>query len=202
MQTAFDLTTTPATPVQRRTALLALAGIFSIAAFVLPFVRWPLSTFSGFVPALCGSLVVMDFVTAALLLRQAALSRRLALVLLAAGFFVTGALIVAYMLAFPGALEGLSRRAGAQAPSWLWVCWHLTVPLAVAVYVATAGQTRERLPFATVTAGAPLLGLLAAAGVIAAAPFLPAYSHDGVWDPFVPHVIEPLMFVAVGSALA
>ena len=82
---ALDLATLPAPPQQRRAALIAIACLGVIALAAAPFARTVLGTFPGFVTLYGGAVLMGLAITATILFGQFALSRKLALLVLACG---------------------------------------------------------------------------------------------------------------------
>jgi len=202
MQPTYDLTTIPATPEQRRSAVFVLLAVIAIAGVVLPFARQPLAPFVGLIPAMCGALVVMDFVTVALLLRQARLARRISLVVMAIGFLFAGILLVPYMLVFPGVFPGAAQLAGPQAGSWLWVSFHVAIPLGIIAAVWTSGTLPAKFPVGAVVGVSGIFAALSSLAIVRISWWLPPFTIGNAWQPVIIAVVEPAMLLVVAATLA
>ncbi len=161
----------PATPRHRKVALAFSAGI--VCAFIaiasVGLVQLPRS--DGFVPAVQAIIAVTDFITAVLLFAQYAIERSRALWVLASGYLFTACIVVAHTLTFPGAFTPTGFfGADAQTAAWLYVVWHVTIPVAALGYAlmkdkrsaATGIDTTPRIAI-----GLAVITFMAAAGVTA-----------------------------------
>jgi signal transduction histidine kinase len=95
----------------------------------------------GFIPAVQGIIATIEFITAVLLFAQYATERSSALLVLAAGYLFATVIVVAHTLTFPGAFtpSGL-LGAGPQTAAWLYVVWHLALPVAAYGYALLKRQ--------------------------------------------------------------
>jgi len=123
---------------ERRDAHFAMAAVLISAAFFLaaaPFAKTPLPQVPTFVLVYASALVMCDLVTAILLFGQFAFLRSRALLVLASGYLLTGALAVLQTLTFPGvfAPTGLFG-VGPQFAPWVYIFWHAAFPLVVIAY--------------------------------------------------------------------
>src|SRR5580700_5816440 len=79
---------------------------------------------------------IADLTTSALLFAQFSIVPRLALLVLASGYLLTGLIVIPHALSFPGAFAPTGLLAGgAQSTAWLYHLWKVTLPTAVIVYV-------------------------------------------------------------------
>jgi signal transduction histidine kinase len=141
--------------------LLAFGG-------VMPFALMPVARIDSYIPTVQALIAATDFITAVLLLAQYAADRSRALLFLAAGYLFTALIVVAHTLTFPGAFmpAGL-LGAGAQTAAWLYVPWHVALPISAFVYAVLRRQpTAEGAPLA---AGAPICRTVVAVVVAACA---------------------------------
>ena len=161
---------TPATPRHRKVALGFSAGI--VCAFVaiasIGLIQLPRS--DGFVPAVQASIAVTDFITAVLLFAQYAIERSRALWVLASGYLFTAFIVVAHTLTFPGAFTATGFfGAGAQTAAWLYLVWHVAIPIAAIAYVRLKDQPRQTADTRTtagIVVGGSVIALIAAACVV------------------------------------
>jgi hypothetical protein len=102
----------------------------------MPFVATALPRIDGFIPALETAIVIADVTTSALLFAQFSIAPRLALLVLASGFLLSGMIVVPHALSFPGAFSPTGLLGGgAQSTAWLYHLWKVSLPVAVIVYV-------------------------------------------------------------------
>jgi PAS domain S-box-containing protein len=159
---AFDLATLPASPQQRRAALIAIASLGALAVAALFVARIVPGPFPGFVTLYGGGVLMGLAITTAILFSQFALSRRPSLLVLACGTMFSAIVFVPYILTVPelgrttlfGALPGTS--------TYLWAVWHTALPAAFAAYAILAPRDRGRRvsPAGTIAA---ILGTIVAA---------------------------------------
>ena len=131
----LSVASVPATPGQRRVALAFSLGIACAAVFIGYVGLVPMPRSDGFIPAVQAIIAAIDFITAVLLFAQYATERSRALLVLGAGYLFTCMIVVAHTLTFPGAFtpDGL-LGAGRQTAAWLYVVWHLALPMAAFGY--------------------------------------------------------------------
>src|SRR5437868_4033224 len=96
------LSSAPAGPTEQRLALGMV--LLSLVAFgvLVPFARQPLQPVWAFIPIYETALVVVDLMTALLLLGQFRISGAKSLLVLACGYFFTALIAVVHALSFPG----------------------------------------------------------------------------------------------------
>jgi len=133
---AAILSTAPAGASERRLALAVAIVSLLVFLAMAPFAKQPLIPVWGFIPVYETALVVVDLMTAMLLLGQYRIGRARALLVLACGYFFTALIAVAHALTFPGlfAPSGL-LGAGPQSTAWLYMFWHAGFPIFVIAYV-------------------------------------------------------------------
>jgi signal transduction histidine kinase len=134
------LATQPPSQGQRRLALAIVAGLLAAFAITVPFKDTPLPRVDVFLPVLAAALVINDLITSALLFAQFSIARQRTLLVLANGYLFTGLMVIPHALTFPGlfAPTGL-LGAGLQTAVWLYMVWHVALPLSVIVYESFKG---------------------------------------------------------------
>ncbi|GAC1418141.1 MAG: hypothetical protein NVSMB5_09380 [Candidatus Velthaea sp.] len=199
----LDLSLLPAQARQRRIAFFTIGALLAIAALVVPFARTPIEPSNGFVPATAGALIIINLVTAALMMRQALLARRASLTVLACGYAAAAIFVCSYVALFPTVWESPVSRALPNAAAWLWVVWHLAVPVATVVYALGEGlRSNERRVRRRVFVETPLWSALIVVLVVAASTKLPAFTIAGVWQPVFTTTVAPLILgVATAAAV-
>ena len=131
----LSVASVPATPGQRRVALAFSFGIVCAAVVIgyVGLVQLPRS--DGFIPAVQAVIAAIDFITAVLLFAQYATERTRSLLVLGAGYLFTFIIVVTHTLTFPGAFTPTGLLgAGQQTAAWLYIVWHLALPVAAFTY--------------------------------------------------------------------
>lgn len=194
----------------RRTWQLAslLVGLlFLTFAALLPVVAKPLTASAAFIPAYEASLVIIELLTAVVLLGQYLSGAGSRLLILGCGYLYNALIIVAHALSFPGAFgpHGIIG-GGPQTTAWLYIFWHGGFPLFVLAFAAYGnaapvgrkGRTlRTVLGSAGVLALAALLALLATSGHSA----LPVVIENGNYRLLVELGISPTLIALCVVAL-
>ncbi|HZF28990.1 MAG TPA: MASE4 domain-containing protein [Gammaproteobacteria bacterium] len=120
-------------------ALALAVGYFAAA----PWTDVQLPASDQFIPIVDTILFLTDLLTAALLLAQFAMTRSPALLALVCGYSFTALMIVPHALTFPGAFSATGLLGAAlQTTVWVYVFWHLGLPVSVLAYVLL--RERER----------------------------------------------------------
>ena len=175
-----DLAALPASPQQRRAALVAIAALGAFALAAAPFARTVVGTFPGFVTFYGGTVLMGLAITATILFGQFALSRKPSLLLLSCGTLFAAIVFVPYTLAYPGAGTAALIGALPSTPDYLWMVWHTELPLLFVAY-ALVGAREGRTRVGSVRAWAAVLGtVLAAYAAIQA-----VFTFDDVLPPLV-----------------
>ena len=131
------LMTAAAGSEQRRLALIVIA--LSALAFMLvaPFARVKLTPIPAFIPAYEAALLLIDLMTAVLLIAQYAQLKSAAILALASGYLFDGLMIIPHALSFPGLITpGGWLSGGGQTTAWLYMFWHGGFPVFVIAYAA------------------------------------------------------------------
>ena len=101
-ESADILSAAPAGPAE---LLLALAVVLASLVFfvgLVPFAKQPLPQVWAFIPVYQSALVIVDLMTALLLLGQFRIGGAKSLLVLACGYFFTASVAVVHALSFPG----------------------------------------------------------------------------------------------------
>src|SRR5262245_30953692 len=136
------LSTMPAGSEQRRHALIVVAVATIIVLLAAPFARVPLPPAWAFISIQESAMLVINLITAVLLLEQFSILRSRALLVLAAGYLYAALMAIPHLLAFPGifapaGLLGDAPQIAAWGLAFLWVGWELT--LLVLVFLVARG---------------------------------------------------------------
>lgn len=174
-----------------RLGALAVATLLTaFAAGCLPYGDLPLRTAPDFMPAFGALSVLVDGLTAGLLLAQARLAGNLPAMRLGAAYLFSALVTVPYLLAFPNPPAGIALIGAGASATWLWCAWHCGFALLVIRFVMTR---RVVLPPGQI---APMIGWVClAVGLTAVAstadlPWLPSL-HGGHYRGLVTTGIGP-----------
>ena len=156
---------------RRLAAIVALACAVLFLALV-PFARVPLAEFPAFIAAYQSALVIIDLITASIILNQYAIVRSGALALLGGAYVFTAAMAFLHALTFPGLLAPRGALgAGEQTTAWMYIFWHGGFALFIVGYAVLKGRRLALSP-----AGAVALAITAAA----AAMLVTTAGHDAL----------------------
>ncbi len=161
---ALDLATLPASPQQRRAALVAIASLGAVALAAAPVARVVVGTFPGFVTLYGGAVLMGLAITVTILFGQFAVSRKPSLLVLACGVLFSAIVFVPYILTFPGVGGFTVGRTGSTS-TYLWILWHTVLPAAFAAYVVLVprdGRLRVRTGRTTAAVIATVVAAFAA----------------------------------------
>ncbi len=192
--------------------LAGAAIVLSIVAAIVmaPFAGIHLPRLVSFIPSYESSLVVIDLVTAFLLLSEFSILKHRSLLAVACAYFVNSLLVAAHAFSFPrnGAAVGLFGDA--QTTGWLYVFWHACFPLLIVAYallkrspddaarLVSSASKATGLALAASAVVAATLVLLARAG----ARVLPLLIVDGDYSRMVTTGVTPLVIVVCVTAIA
>ena len=141
----FESSIATMTPsVRQRQWTLALAAVVLLATGIIaPFGAIQLRRIDGFIPATESVIVITDLFTAILLFSQARIIGSRGLLLLASGYLFSALMVFPHLLTFPGAFapSGL-LGAGLSTTAWLFVFWHLGLPVSVIGYAYLIDERR------------------------------------------------------------
>ena len=144
-QRLFLLAALPPSKWQIGLALGVVVALVVAFGITMPFVASPLPRIDAFIPALETAIVIADTTTSALLFAQFSIVPRLALLVLASGYLLTGLIVIPHALSFPGAFAPTGLLGGGpQSTAWLYHLWKVTLPTAVIVYVILKDADIER----------------------------------------------------------
>lgn len=186
-QEKLGLFDTPANRNEIRVGVAIVGLLFLAFVLILPVSAIRLGESNAFVPTVNAVIFVGELIIATLLFAQAVVFRSRALMALASGFVFIAALIIPYVLTFPGAFasDGL-LGAGTNSAAWIMIFRRVAFPLVIILYAAfkrldmTAGPELER-PLETTllwVSGAIALAVSLSALAIAGHEFLPPMFRD------------------------
>jgi hypothetical protein len=129
---------------RERWAALSVALVSALVlGLVAPIVSQQWAAVPAFIPAYQSAVAVNDLVTGALLFGAFREFRRPSILILAGGYLYTAVLVVAHTLSFPGLFGPAGFFGGPQTTVWLWLAWHIPLPLLVATYAVLARGPRD-----------------------------------------------------------
>lgn len=111
---------------QHKLPALLLGGVLLLFAICsLPFLSQPLPEVMPFIPIHAASIVLLEGLTAYILLSHFVVNRQLFFGAVAATYLFMLPLIIIQLLVFPGVFSsGGLLNAGPQSAIWIWVFWH------------------------------------------------------------------------------
>lgn len=200
------------TQAQERGVIVAALVLLLACLVTVPFGIVPLRRFDAFIPIVDTVLFLGDVLTATLLFAQGAVLRSRALLSLATGYLFGALLIVPHALAFPGTFSPTGLLGASPETSvWLYVFWHVGLPVAVICYaLRVPGDTLRQFP-ATRVRRAVLVSMFVAILLAAAVTLLATvgqrhlFSLMADWVRWVPArviVVAPVPFGLIVVAIA
>jgi signal transduction histidine kinase/CheY-like chemotaxis protein len=197
------LSAIPASTREQRLALAVVVGSIAAFAVTVPLAQKQLMPVAAFIPAYEAALIIIDLITAVLLLGQFVQLRTRALLVLAAGYLFDAAITIPHALTFPGlfAPTGL-LGAGPQSTAWLYMFWHGGFPLFVIAYALLQGKADGATSVSrSHRAGRmePMCAFLAVAGIACAITLLTTAGQDFLPNIMHGHNYTPAMKFVVGT---
>lgn len=197
------LTSAPPTRAQNRLALALVLVLTGATLITAPDARRALAGTEVLLPAYAAAVLVVELVTAALLLAEFSVQRTRALLVLAMGYLYAGLLAVPWALTFPGVFAATGLDAGLQSTAAIAALRRIGFPLFVIAYAVLAGAAPTRAPaWRSIVLGIAGVGTVAAgatAAILTHADALPAFMRDARNVDALWHAVPP---VAVALYLA
>jgi len=121
-----------------------LAAVVLIATGIItPFGAIQLQRIDSFIPTAESVIIIGYFFTSVLLFGQSRIVGSRGLLLLASGYLFSALMVVAHVLTFPGAFAPFGLLgAGLSTAAWLFIFWHLGLPISVIGYVNLIEEKR------------------------------------------------------------
>lgn len=202
-------TLSPRTGAARQPVALAMAiaAAFAVAlALTAPFAGLPTRGTEILLPAYAAAALVLESLTAALLLACFNVQRAPALLALASGYLFSALLLPAWALTFPGVFAGLGIDAGLQATALIAAVRRLGFPLFVLGYaLAPAGPLTPEATGGWIAASVLAVAAaaaLATGGVLAGTGHLPDLMADARTVRIGWHIVPATALVLYGLAFA
>jgi signal transduction histidine kinase len=129
------LSTVPTRRIHRIAAILVVVLSLIAAAIILPFANRLWFEFPSFIPADDACLVVLNFITAMLLIGQFRQLGAPSLLLMSCAYLFFSFIASIHLLVYPGVLSPTGLlHANDQTAAWLYLCWHLLFPVFALTY--------------------------------------------------------------------
>jgi len=191
---------------QRRLALVLAAVLLIATGIIAPFGAIQLKRIDGFIPATESAIIISEFFTAVLLFTQSKIVGSRGLLLLASGYLFSALMVLMHLLTFPGAFapSGL-LVAGLSTAAWLFIFWHLGLPVSVIGYAYLIDERRTVTRSAIYWSVTFVIGLVCALAWIVTAhdDALPALFVDQIdVTPLGSHVTAIIFLVGVAALAA
>jgi len=184
MTTARDAAATAdadfnASPGQQRVAMALALFITLVALATIPYARTPGPLITAFLPAGVTAVILLDLVTALLLLLQFGRHGRPSTLMLGCAYLYTGFVVIPYILVFPGVFtsNGL-LGAGSQSAPWLWVFWHSGFPALLLLHAVMLQHEQRSNTFTRWPASRIAPAILATLLLVVALGALATLGHD------------------------
>jgi len=151
--------------------------VFLVAA---PLAKRPLEPVPAFLPVYQSALVIIELVTALLLLGQYMILRARTLLFLGCAYLFSASMAVVHALSFPGlfAKSGL-LGAGPQTTAWIYFVWHAGFPLLVIAYAVLRDEP-ARAGASTNASKALACAIAATLGATVGITYLATAWHDAL----------------------
>ncbi|MGP6158454.1 MAG: diguanylate cyclase [Vulcanimicrobiaceae bacterium] len=120
---------------ERLAALVAAFSLIAVGLAALSLRYLPIGEVPGLLPCITAAGLIALLVSCAILRNQYRASGFAPFAFLAVAYGVCAALIVSYLLTFPGIFSPTGFGLGPQVATWLWVGWHSAFILLVGIYV-------------------------------------------------------------------
>lgn len=184
------ITAMPINPTQRRVALGVMIAILLIELASAPFAHLPVAHIDSFIPVLQSVMSITYLITAVLLFSQYSVRPRFAMLVMAGGYVFSGLFAFDQTLAFPGAYSAGVLVGNADTAVWLFVLWHTTFPLSVAIYALTKDASHD-----VRSTRSPMVGIfIAVTGVVVAV-------VGFTWAELITSAYLPKIFLAGGTVM-
>ncbi len=204
------LSTVPTRRIHRIAAILVVVLSLVAAAIILPFANRVWFEFPSFIPADDACLVVLNFITAMLLIGQFRQLGAPSLLLMSCAYLFFAFIASIHLLVYPGVLSATGLlNANDQTAAWLYLCWHLLFPAFALTYGLIVNSrfdarlARRQIVPAIVIAVVFALGLTYACLLLSTvgAAHLPRIIIDDRYSSNGLRVIRPLMWPIVFMTL-
>jgi len=157
----YSIATMTPTTRQRRLTLVLAATVLIATTIIAPFGAIQLRRIDGFIPATESAIIITDFLTAVLLFSQSRIIGSRGLLLLASGYLFSALMVVPHLLTFPGAFAASGLLgAGLSTTAWLFIFWHLGLPVSVIGYAYLIDERRALATSAIYWSVALVIGLV------------------------------------------
>ena len=148
------------------TVIFAVIVVLIVALSVTaPYAAWPTKGTEDFLPAYAAAVCMVEVTTGALLLAAFRVQRTLALVVLGCGYLLSGLLVPAWALTFPGIFDGLGLTFSLQATAWIAAFRRIGFALAVLFFALCSDTVKVRTPERWI-AGGLAVTLVAVAAIL------------------------------------
>ncbi len=204
------LSTVPTRRIHKMAAILVVILSLLAAAIILPFADQRWFEFPSFIPADDACLIVLNFITAMLLVGQFRQLGAPSLLLMSCAYLFFSFIASVHLLVYPGVLSAAGLlHANDQTAAWLYLFWHLLFPVFALIYGLIAHSRFDVRLAPRHTGPAIVFGFAAAIGLTYAclllstvgAPYLPTIITADRYSTKALVAIRPFMWPIVVAAL-
>lgn len=164
---------------QKSAALFVVIAIAVTVGCVKLIADTPLGISIKFVPAFAASMLILNLVTAALLLNLGYFFKNTGSLLLGGVFLIRALGIIPHFLSFPTTLESMIGQAPATA--WYWVAWNAEFACGLIFYALAADRAVhwKELTLVDITTMATSFVLICTVALFLCTPWLPSLLNGG-----------------------
>lgn len=164
---------------QKSAALFAVIAIMVTAGSVKLITDTPLGISIKFVPAFAASMLILNLITAALLLNLGHFFKNTGSLLLGGVFLIRALGIIPHFLSFPMTLETVVGEVPVTA--WYWMTWHIEFACGLIFYALAAHRTAhwKDVTIVDVATMATSFVLICTAALFLCVPWLPSLLSGG-----------------------
>lgn len=144
----YLLNSSPPSGTQKKIALAMVLVMTIVLVAVTPAARYPLSGTEALLPAYAAARLLVELMTAALLIAHFATHPFPAILTLANGYLFSALLVVPWALTFPGVLDAFGLASADQSTAYIAAIRRIGFPLFVLAYLVR--RSMPPLPYGTV----------------------------------------------------
>ena len=139
------IATAPTRRADRYAAIATVVVSLIVLAFAAPYADAPWPLMVAFIPSTDTGLIVIDVITATLLLGQFVQLRRPSLLVLSCGYFFATFIVIAHLLSAAEFIRSVRpHSANAATTTWILILWLSLFPVFVMLYAMLSQSDRDR----------------------------------------------------------
>lgn len=202
------ITTSLPTDAQLRVIFTVVVVLVVALTVTAPYARLQTQGTEIFIPAYAAAVLMIELVTAAILLATFRVRGSIPLLVLASGYLLSGVLSVPWALHFPGVFQSVGLEENLQATAWIAAIRRITFASAIFGYAAIDPSRTIRMPGQWILATITAIGLFVASAlwiILAKGEDLPQFMADArtttsLWG-YIPALSLALYAIAFATLL-